>query len=183
MLLLLLVGFASGLGVPPRQETFNLTIVHINDIHAHFEQTNVNTTRCRPEDLQNQDCYGGIARVYSKTRQILETDPDALFLNAGDFYQGTVWYTQFKWRVVSLFSNLLQFDAMTLGNHEFDDRIAGLLPFLANQSSPVVVTNLNISRVPELQGLVRPSLLLEIAGKKVHIIYFTNISINTVRLA
>ena len=70
-----------------------------------------------------------------------------VWLNAGDFYQGTVWYTQFKWRVVSLFNNLLDFDAMTLGNHEFDDKIAGLEPFLRNQSTAVVVANINTSLV------------------------------------
>ena len=72
-----------------------------------------------------------------------------VWLNAGDFYQGTVWYTQFKWRVVSLFNNLLGFDAMTLGNHEFDDKIAGLEPFLRNQSTAVVVANINTSLVIE----------------------------------
>ena len=45
-------------------------------------------------------------------------------------YQGTVWYSHFKWRVVARFNNLLNFDAMTLGNHEFDDGVAGLAPFL-----------------------------------------------------
>ena len=145
MLLLLLAGLASCLGVPPRQETFNLTIVHINDIHAHFEQTNINTTRCRQEDLQRQDCYGGIARVYSKTRQILETDPDALFLNAGDFYQGTVWYTKFKYKPMIEFGNMLNYTAMGLGNHDFDDSILGLAPFAEGTGFDLLAANIENS--------------------------------------
>ena len=64
-------------------DPFQLTIIHINDIHAHFEVININTTRCRDDD-----CYGGVARVQEKKNQILNQDPEALFLNAGDFYQG-----------------------------------------------------------------------------------------------
>ena len=115
-------------------------------------------------------CYGGLARLARAVGNIRESEPSTLWLNAGDFYQGTVWYTQFKWRVISLFSNILDFDAMTLGNHEFDDNIAGIAPFLANQSSPVVVTNLNTSKVPELSGLVVPSVVLEVNGRRVGIV-------------
>ena len=67
-------------------DPFSLTVIHINDIHAHFEEVNVNTTRCRTED--SQDCFGGVARLSQKKKDIMKNDPDALFLNAGDFYQG-----------------------------------------------------------------------------------------------
>ena len=64
----------------------DLTVIHVNDIHAHFEEVSVNTTRCRAED--NGDCYGGVARLAGLKNFIMEEDPEALFLNAGDFYQG-----------------------------------------------------------------------------------------------
>ena len=101
----------------------------------------------RDEDKQKGKCFGGIARLQTAVKKLRASDKNVLWLNAGDFYQGTVWYTQFKWRVVSLFNNLLDFDAMTLGNHEFDDKIAGLEPFLRNQSTAVVVANINTSLV------------------------------------
>ena len=88
-------------------------------------------------------------------KDIKREEENVVWLNAGDFYQGTVWYTQFKWRVVSLFNNLLDFDAMTLGNHEFDDKIAGLEPFLRNQSTAVVVANINTSLVRAVNELSR----------------------------
>ena len=101
---------------------------------------------------------------------IKHAEENVVWLNAGDFFQGTVWYTQFKWRVVALFNNLLDFDAMTLGNHEFDDKIDGIVPFLANQTCPVVVSNLNISLVPSMQGLYTPSTVLSIGGRPVGIV-------------
>ena len=91
-------------------DTFDLTVVHINDIHAHFEEINANTSRCRPEN----DCFGGVARLNFKKNEIMNIAPNnSIFLNAGDFYQGgcfkktftinnvyylpgTVWYTKFR---------------------------------------------------------------------------------------
>jgi 5'-nucleotidase len=87
---------------------------------------------------------------------------NVVWLNAGDFYQGTVWYSHFKWRVVARFNNLLNFDAMTLGNHEFDDGVKGLVPFLRNQSVPVVVSNIDIRDTPALAGLYSPSVVLKV---------------------
>ena len=91
-----------------RVDIFNLTVVHINDIHAHFEEINANTSRCRPEN----QCFGGVARLNYKKNEIMNSAPNSIFLNAGDFYQGTfnrtltinyfcylagtVWYTKFR---------------------------------------------------------------------------------------
>ena len=58
------------------------------------------------------ECFGGVARL-KKTVDDLKNDyENVVFVNAGDFYQGTVWYTSFKWNVVAQFANLLNFDAM-----------------------------------------------------------------------
>ena len=103
-------------------------------------------------------------------KDIKHKEEHVLWLNAGDFFQGTVWYTLFKWRVVALFNNLMDFDAITLGNHEFDDKIKGVVPFLANQSCPVVVSNLNSSLVPSMEGLYTPSTVITVEGKAVGIV-------------
>ena len=71
-------------GFPAGDSVYNLTVVHVNDIHAHFEEINVNTSRCRPEN----DCYGGVARLAYKKNEIMKQAPNSIFLNAGDFYQG-----------------------------------------------------------------------------------------------
>ena len=80
------------------------------------------------------------------------------------------------------FNSLLNFDAMTLGNHEFDDGVKGLVPFLQNQvvipcigprlcemilnippqTVPFVVSNINTSQTPDLDNLYQPSVVLEV---------------------
>ena len=42
--------------------SFSLTIVHLNDVHARFEETNKYSGRCTPEDSKNLKCYGGFPR-------------------------------------------------------------------------------------------------------------------------
>lgn len=115
-------------------------------------------------------CYGGLARLRRAVQDIKKTRENVLWLNAGDFFQGTIWYTQFKWEVVSKFSNMLDFDAMTLGNHEFDDSIAGVVPFLKNQTCKVVVSNLNDSLVPAMKGLTVKSAKFQVGEKTVGVV-------------
>ena len=68
------------------------------------------------------------------------------------------------------FSNLLNFDVMTLGNHEFDDGIGGLAPYLRNQSAPCVVSNIDTAETPQLAGLCRPSAVLSVGGRRVGVV-------------
>ena len=124
----------------------------------------------RPQDKKRGKCFGGIARLQTAIKRLRAGEKNVLVVNAGDFYQGTVWYSHFKWKVVSRFNNLLNFDAMTLGNHEFDDGVKGLEPFLRNQTVPFVVSNLDIRHTPNLHGLFSPSVVLQVGGKKVGLI-------------
>merc|ERR1712130_535866 len=82
-LLPLLPSLALALPAYNREEPFELTVIHINDFHAHFQETSVTTSRCRAED--STECFGGVARVHQRQKEIREEDPDAIFLNAGDF--------------------------------------------------------------------------------------------------
>ena len=65
---------------------------------------------------------------------------------------------------------MLNFDAITLGNHELDDGVKGLVPFLKNQSSPCVVSNINTSLTPDMEGLTQPSVVLQVGGRRVGIV-------------
>jgi len=149
---------------------WQLNLLHVNDIHVRMEETNKYSASCKPWEKEAGKCYGGLARMYSAVKEIKEREENVLWLNAGDFFQGTIWYSQFKWRAASQFNNLMEFDAMTLGNHEFDDKIEGIVPFLANQSCAVVVSNLNHSQVPELQGLYSKSIIVDISGHSIGLV-------------
>lgn len=95
---------------------------------------------------------------------------NSILLNAGDNFQGTIWYTFFKWNVTQYFLNKLQFDAIVLGNHEFDDGISGVVPFLQSINAPVVVANIDDSEEPDIQGLYTKSTIIERYGKKIGIV-------------
>ena len=53
-------------------------------------------------------------------------------LLTGDFYQGTLWYSKFKYEPMIKFGNRLNYTAMGIGNHDFDDGADGLVPFAEN---------------------------------------------------
>jgi 2',3'-cyclic-nucleotide 2'-phosphodiesterase (5'-nucleotidase family) len=81
---------------------------------------------------------------------LIDKNPtNSIFLNAGDYFQGTMWYTILKWKPVVTFANMLNFTAYTLGNHDFDDGIDGLMPFLSKVNFPVLAANLDASKVPK----------------------------------
>ncbi|XP_072760214.1 apyrase [Anoplolepis gracilipes] len=157
-----------GLFYPGRTDLFELSIIHLNDFHARFEQTGPTSGTCR--EGHEQDCVGGIARVYTAVNQLVKERPNAIFLNAGDHFQGTLWYNVHRWNVTALFMNMLPHDAMTIGNHEFDNKIEGVVPFLKNVKAPVVVTNIDDSEEPTIQNLYRNSTIIERNGTKIGVI-------------
>ncbi|XP_043470032.1 apyrase-like [Leptopilina heterotoma] len=148
---------------------FELSVIHFNDFHARFLQTGPASDICN-EEMHESTCIGGVARVYTASKKLLNERPNGIFLNAGDMYQGTIWYNLFKWNVTVEFMNMLPHDAMTIGNHDFDNGIAGLVPFLKHINSPVVVANLDITEEPTLKGLFTNSTIIEKSGRKIGVI-------------
>ncbi|HSW61883.1 MAG TPA: metallophosphoesterase [Dissulfurispiraceae bacterium] len=80
-----------------------------------------------------------------------------LFLHGGDMVQGTLYFTKYAGRADVAFMNLIGFDSMCIGNHEFD-RGPELLAELAEQVNfPLVSANVDVSGEPKLAGKVTPS--------------------------
>ena len=123
--------------------SLKLTIVHVNDLHSHFEEINVQTGRCHSEEAAAGKCYGGMARMFTAIKQLKAERENMIFLNAGDFYQGTIWYTMFKYEPVVEFGNMLNYTAMGLGNHDFDDGAVGLDPYLQLANYPLLAANID----------------------------------------
>ncbi|XP_017486162.1 PREDICTED: protein 5NUC-like [Rhagoletis zephyria] len=151
-------------------------VLHNNDMHARFEQTNVNGGTCAKEDANSNKCYGGFARVaYEVRKHRKEAEEGGLpvvYLNAGDTYTGTPWFAIFKDNISAAFLNILEPDAISLGNHEFDEKVEGLIPFLRNVNFPVLTCNLDLSKEPEMaasQHLMN-STVLEVNGTKIGVI-------------
>ncbi|XP_028578749.2 5'-nucleotidase [Podarcis muralis] len=151
---------------------FELTILHTNDVHARVEQTSRDSGKC-----VGQDCYGGVARRATEIRRIRAAQRNVLLLDAGDQYQGTVWFSFFKGQEVVRFMNLLGYDAMTIGNHEFDNGVNGLLdPLLKNVKFPVVSANIKANQklASNITGYFLPYKILEVGSEKVGIVGYTS---------
>ncbi|XP_075237554.1 apyrase-like [Lycorma delicatula] len=149
---------------------YNLQIIHLNDFHARFEQINAKySNKCEPGT--EKTCIGGISRIFSLSKKIKSTSDNVLFLNAGDNYQGTLWYTLFKWNVTAKFMSQLPFDAYVPGNHDFDDGIEGFVPFLKSiKDTPVVAANMDASLEPTLAPFIKKSTIIKKRGQKIGII-------------
>ncbi|KAM3965771.1 protein 5NUC-like isoform 1-T1 [Aphomia sociella] len=159
------------------EDNFELLILHNNDMHARFEQTSQLSGTCTPADREAGKCYGGFPRVAyvvkeARRKAASGEGPPVLYLNAGDTYTGTAWFTIYKWKVAAEFINALQPDAVSLGNHELDNGVSGLTPFIENVTCPVLAANLNLTLVPELETEqnLRNSVLFDINGTKIAII-------------
>ncbi|XP_075559266.1 protein 5NUC-like isoform X2 [Dermacentor variabilis] len=153
--------------------TFNLTILHTNDIHSRILESTKRGVQCNAKARNESKCFGGVARIAELVRTLKNETQNPLFLNAGDFFQGTLWYSILKYNIVSAVMANMSYDTVCLGNHEFDDGPAGLVPFLLKmQEANVTVlgTNLDTSNEPLFtsQNLTLPkSIVYNISGSQV----------------
>ncbi|XP_046972192.1 apyrase-like [Vanessa cardui] len=148
-------------------QLYELNIVHYNDFHARFVETSLSGNVCNPSVAP---CIGGFARLTTLIREALQKEPDSLVLNAGDSFQGTIWYNLLRWNVTQDFMNMVHHDAHVLGNHEFDNGIEGVVPYLKHLNSTVVTANIIDDEEPTIQGLYQPSIIVEKKGRKIGII-------------
>lgn len=151
-------------------EPFPVSIIHINDVHARFEETNELSSACK----DGEKCIGGYARAVTIIKELMakhqhqHTNP--IYLNAGDSFQGSPWYTCGRWNVTAEMFNLLNADAITLGNHDFHDGIPGIIPFLETLQSNVVAANIDDCNEPEFQNKYNKSIVIERFERKIGII-------------
>ncbi|CBF70526.1 hypothetical protein AN5939.2 [Aspergillus nidulans FGSC A4] len=130
---------------------YNVSFFHVNDVHAHLDQFASSGTSC---DDPEKGCYGGYARIKTKVTELREQYPDNLWLNAGDEFQGTLFYTYYGGEKIAETLNELKFDAMTLGNHEWDGGDEALGQFLLNLTFPIVSCNVK-SEVESLNETIK----------------------------
>ena len=151
---------------------FKLNILHINDFHSRFDPITDTDSNCDAETDAAGECFGGIARlktIIDDTRAKYETG-NSLLLSAGDNFQGSLYYTTYKSKVVSDFFNQMGFDVVATGNHEFDDGPEEFTKFIDAAEFPIIGGNFDVSRDPTLKGKIKGSIVLEIGGEKIGII-------------
>ncbi|KAH6919330.1 5'-nucleotidase [Coprinopsis sp. MPI-PUGE-AT-0042] len=117
---------------------YEISFYHINDVHAHLDEFRSSGSSCTDPA---RGCVGGYPRVKAVLDKQRPTKKNSLLLNAGDEFQGTLFYTLYKGEATASILNKLGFDAFTLGNHEFDDGDDLLANFLANLTIPTISCN------------------------------------------
>ncbi len=151
---------------------YELNILHINDFHSRVEEINKFDSTCSEKETAAQECFGGAARLktaFDQRRSAL-SGKNVLSLNAGDNFQGSLFYSTLKGKAELEMMNVIGFDAMTVGNHEFDDGETAILPFLEGAKFPVLGANVKPTPQSTLGDRIKPSTVVEIGGQKIGII-------------
>lgn len=123
---------------------YRVRIVHTNDSHARIEPATVQIGTGPTGSAINRD-FGGVARRKTMIDQIrAATTDDLLLLDAGDVFQGTLYFNQFNGLADLFFYNGMAYDAMAVGNHEFDMGQGALLTFVNGTNFPVLSANISV---------------------------------------
>lgn len=153
---------------------YRLHVLHINDFHSRIEPINGFDSTCSAEEAAANECFGGVARVAAKIAalraELAAKGENVIVLDAGDQFQGSLMYTTYKGAAEAEFMERIGFDAMAVGNHEFDDGPAGLGGFLDKVTFPVISGNIDVSQSDVLADRVKNHVVLEVGGERVGII-------------
>ncbi|MFZ5428433.1 MAG: bifunctional metallophosphatase/5'-nucleotidase [Thermodesulfobacteriota bacterium] len=154
---------------------YRLTILHTNDIHARIAGFNRFGQICTAEESDKGECFGGYPRVAAAVEALRKKGGNTLLLDAGDQFQGTLFYTLLKGRPERDCMNFMRYNAGTLGNHEFDDGPKVLADtFLDGLVPPMLAANVDASGDPALKDRLKPWTILNVGGRKVGLVGIAN---------
>ena len=158
----------------PKVENLELSIIHMNDTHSHFDESQL---KAKLADENVKLPIGGYERLFQrvdeKRRALEKSGKNVLVLHGGDAFQGTIYFTQNKGKMNAAAWKLLRLDAMALGNHEFDIGSRKLSEFLSEVDFPVLAANIDVSKNKYLKGKIKPFIIKQVQGRKVGIIGLT----------
>ncbi len=166
---------ALALAAGAAQADYSLTILHTNDFHDRYEPISAYDSTCAEEDNEAGECFGGAARLVTAVTEARGRigDGNLLLVDGGDQFQGTLFYTYYKGEMTAEFMNKLGYDAMTVGNHEFDDGPEVLGAFIDNVDFPVLMSNADLTGEAMLSDKIQKSTVIERGGEKIGLIGLT----------
>jgi 5'-nucleotidase len=141
------------------QKPLTVTILHTNDLHAHVEPTAI-----------KGKTYGGYARHATLIQRVRAQEKNVLLLNAGDVFQGTLFFNMYDGLADGMILNAMGYQAQTLGNHEFDRGIPALVDYAKRVNYPLLASNIDMSKEPELAKVVKPYTILEVEKQKIGVV-------------
>ena len=139
----------------------DLIILHLNDTHSHID----------PERSGKNAGHAGVIETAAYVDEVRAEfgKKNVLLLHAGDFSQGTSYFTEMNGEMEIAVLNSTGYDVVCLGNHEFDNGMEALAGRLAELESAVVCANYDFSATP-LADYVKPYTILKRGGLKIGII-------------
>jgi 5'-nucleotidase / UDP-sugar diphosphatase len=140
----------------PQSPDLQFTILHTNDLHSHDEPF-----------TEFGKSIGGMARIGHLIRSIRKQEPNTLVVDAGDIFQGTPFFSKYHGAVEVHLLNEIGYDLFTIGNHEFDDGPENLAEQLKQAKFQIISANMDCSKFPPLEELVKNSVVKEINGQKI----------------
>ncbi len=151
-------------------KALNLSIIHVNDQHSHIASENASFTFGNSSVKVDR---GGYPRVVTKIKALQASKTNTLTLNAGDTFQGTLYYSLFNGEADAAMLNMVTWDALALGNHEFDDGDAHLASYLSKlnlTSNDILAANVVPATGNVLNGKWSPYKIKTFEGEQVGII-------------
>lgn len=149
------LGFACLLSA---QDTKKLILLHTSDVHSRIEPVNQKGDRNYNE--------GGFVRRAAFLKQFRKEHENLFLFDCGDISQGTPYYNMFQGEVEVRLMNEMGYDAMTIGNHEFDFGMDNMARIFKMADFPVVCANYHLEATP-LKDIVKPYVIFEKYGLKV----------------
>lgn len=148
--------FSRGLSVPAEK----VTIMYTNDTHARIDPI--------PSNAVEHAGLGGVARRATLINHIRKDSPNNLLFDAGDVFQGTPWFNVFGGEKDFRLMSKMGYDAMCLGNHEFDNGLDGFAEVAPAAKFPILCANYRVQNTP-MGPFVRQFMVRERAGLRVGI--------------
>ncbi|MCB5228789.1 MAG: bifunctional metallophosphatase/5'-nucleotidase [Candidatus Cloacimonetes bacterium] len=154
-----------------RAEDLRLDIMFSNDVHGGIDRAQA--TFMNPEFPPQLGGGGSAATLIKQVRSLAHKKRDSLLLDAGDFFQGRPVGTVTQGRAVIEYMNAIGYDAMTLGNHEFDIINEDLIETLRLADFPILSCNIRDRRSGDFPWYVRPYYVVSRMGVRIGIVGFT----------
>ncbi|GGM88218.1 metallophosphatase [Dyadobacter beijingensis] len=152
------MGMAPVSAFAKRDSVVRLTILHTNDVHSRIDPF--------PMDGSRNQGLGGVARRAALVKQIRAEQPNVLLLDAGDIFQGTPYFNLYGGELEMTMMSQMGYDAATMGNHDFDNSIAGFVKQLPHANFPFLVSNYDFSNT-ELKGKTQPFKIFKKQGVRI----------------
>ncbi|MDO6819252.1 bifunctional UDP-sugar hydrolase/5'-nucleotidase [Zobellia sp. 1_MG-2023] len=146
----------------------HITILHTNDVHSHIDPF--------PTDHSEFPNLGGLARRATLVDAIRKENPNTLLFDAGDIFQGTPYFNFYGGELEFKLMSMLNYDAATIGNHDFDNGIDGLLAQMPNANFEMINANYDFSNTV-MNGQVKPYKIYTVDGIKIGV-YGLGIELN-----